>query len=147
MIDPDAITEARRALGRQLAAFREAAGVNQHQLAPLIHFGRSTIANAETGRSTCSAAFWERCDEALTAGGALLRAYNELKALVRHQRADVARMLERKRNKQFQQLWAQRTIPEPGVSSGEPASWWLPVDARFIRDCGGYRCLALATRR
>ena len=44
MIDPEAITEAKRALGRQLAACREAAGFNQHQLAPLIHFGRSTIA-------------------------------------------------------------------------------------------------------
>jgi tetratricopeptide (TPR) repeat protein len=130
MIDPDAITEARRALGRQLAAFREAAGVNQHQLAPLIHFGRSTIANAEIGRSTCSAAFWERCDEALAAGGELLRAYNEFKALVRQQQADVARMMELKRNEQFQQLKAQSATSEPDICSTETAAWWLATDAR-----------------
>jgi len=58
MIDPEAIAEARRALGRQLAAYREAAGLIQEQLVPLIHYGRSTIASAETGYSTCSRTFW-----------------------------------------------------------------------------------------
>ena len=45
MIDSEAIAEAKRALGRQLAAYRDAAGLNQHQLAQLIHYGRGTIAN------------------------------------------------------------------------------------------------------
>jgi hypothetical protein len=61
MIDPDAVVEARRLLGRQLAAFRTAAGLNQHQLAEVVHYGRSTIANVKpVGRIT--RLFWERCD-------------------------------------------------------------------------------------
>ena len=92
MIDPEATTEAKRALGRQLAASRDVAGFNQHQLAKEIHFGRSTIANAETGYSTCSRTFWERCDQALQADGALLRGYDDLQALVGTQRAQVAEL-------------------------------------------------------
>jgi tetratricopeptide (TPR) repeat protein/transcriptional regulator with XRE-family HTH domain len=91
MIDPEIIADAKRSLGRQLAAYRDAAGLNQHQLAPRVHFGRSTVANVETGRQTCSRTFWERCDQTLAAGGALLRAYEELAALIREQHADTAR--------------------------------------------------------
>jgi transcriptional regulator with XRE-family HTH domain len=50
MIDPGEITAARQALGRLLARYRKAAGFNQHELAPRTHYGRSTIANVETGR-------------------------------------------------------------------------------------------------
>jgi tetratricopeptide (TPR) repeat protein len=126
MIDPEAITEARRALGRQLAACREAAGLKQQELAPQIHYGRSTIANAEAGRSTCSAAFWERCDEALRAQGALLRAYNEFKALVRQQQAEVARLMETRRNTQFRRIQAQATTLEAGSATEQPAALWSP---------------------
>jgi tetratricopeptide (TPR) repeat protein len=104
MIDPEAITEAKRALGRQLAGCRDAAGFNQHQLAPLIHFGRSTIANAETGYSTCSRTFWERCDQELHADGALLRGYDDLQALINTQRAQVAELAEAKRVAKFREL-------------------------------------------
>ncbi|HEY3000915.1 MAG TPA: helix-turn-helix transcriptional regulator [Kribbellaceae bacterium] len=97
MVDRAVIAEARRALGRQLAAYREAAGLNQHQLAPLVHYGRSTIANAETGHSTCSRVFWERCDEALHAGGALVRGYHDLQAAGRAERAQVAEHAEAER--------------------------------------------------
>jgi DNA-binding XRE family transcriptional regulator len=104
MIDPEAITEARRALGRQLAAYREAAGLIQEQLAPLIHYGRSTIANAETGYSTCSRTFWERCDKALKASGDLLRGYDEFKALTRQQQAEIAQRMEAERSARYRQL-------------------------------------------
>ena len=60
VIDSEEIREARRALGRQLAAYREAAGLIQQELALKIHYGRSTIANVEIGRQRCSRAFWER---------------------------------------------------------------------------------------
>ncbi len=133
MIDPDTITEAKRALGRQLAAVREAAGVNQQHLAPLINYSRSTIANAETGRTTCSAAFWERCDGVLAADGALIRAYNELKALIREQHAHVARLIEEKRNKQFQQLRVQSaSLESGGAVAGQPAAWWLPAGTPLV---------------
>src|SRR6266498_1533743 len=69
MITPEAIAEARRQLGRQLAALRKAAGYSsQHDLAPLTFYGRSTIANVETGRQHAGRAFWQRCDEVLAAG-------------------------------------------------------------------------------
>jgi DNA-binding XRE family transcriptional regulator len=127
MIDPEAIMEARQALGRQLAAFREAAGLKQQDLAPLIHYGRSTIANAETGRSTCSAAFWEQCDAALAAEGALLRAYNEFKGLVRQQQADVARLMEQKRSGRYQQVAGPADPMEAAGIATEPSALaWLP---------------------
>lgn len=94
MIDSEAITEEKRALGRQLAAYRDAAGLNQHQLAQLIHYGRGPIANVETGRQTCSRTFWERCDNALSANGDLLRGYDEFKALTRQQQAEIAQRME-----------------------------------------------------
>ncbi|MGH3319271.1 MAG: helix-turn-helix domain-containing protein [Streptosporangiaceae bacterium] len=50
MIDPEDITDARRALGKRLAAYRRAAGLNQKRLAPITGYGRSTVANVETGR-------------------------------------------------------------------------------------------------
>src|SRR5439155_26943542 len=41
MIDQSALSQARRALGHQLAAYRQAAGLKQEELAPLVHYGRS----------------------------------------------------------------------------------------------------------
>ncbi len=41
MIDPSEIAAARQALGRLLAKYRKAAGLNQHQLAPHTHYGRT----------------------------------------------------------------------------------------------------------
>ena len=91
MIVPDEITAARRALGRSLAAYREAAGYSQHALAPLVHYGRSTIANVEVGRQNAPRAFWQRCDEVLNASGALLEAYERLRVLIYQQQRAVAR--------------------------------------------------------
>lgn len=88
MIDAEAVTDACRAAGRSLAAYRRGAGMNQEQLAARIGYGRSSVANVETGRQRAARAFWERCDAELDAGGALVRGYDELEALVReHHRA------------------------------------------------------------
>src|SRR5947207_2937130 len=127
MIDPEAITEAKRALGRQLAACREAAGYNQHQLAPLIHYGRSTIANAETGYSTCSRTFWERCDRALGADAALLRGYDDLQALIRAQRAQVAELTEAQRVATFRQLHDRHVGEASDVEIAAGSSPRLPA--------------------
>jgi hypothetical protein len=56
MISPEAIAEARRQLGRQLAALRKAAGYNtQHEFAPLTFAGLRRVAcpgeRAATGGS------------------------------------------------------------------------------------------------
>jgi tetratricopeptide (TPR) repeat protein len=94
MTDPETVAEAKRALGRQLAAYRDAAGLNQHQLVPRVHYSRSTIANVETGRQTCTRTFWERCDQTLAAGGALLTAYEEVAGMIRQQHAAAAHRME-----------------------------------------------------
>jgi len=127
MIDPEAVTEAKRALGRQLAASREAAGFNQHQLAPLIHYGRSTIANAETGYSTCSRVFWERCDQALQADGALLRGYDDLQGLMGAQRTQVAELAEAKRVAKFRELQDRQADEAPDVRAVSGSEYLPPV--------------------
>lgn len=118
MVDAEMVAEAKRALGRQLAANRDAAGLKQQELSLKIHYGRSTIANVEVGRQTCSRTFWERCDQALDADGVLLRAFEELKALIRERQADVARRTERARIAQFRQLTAPATSAHPLVAAG-----------------------------
>jgi len=119
VIDPQAITEAKRVLGRQLAAFRSAAGLNQHQLAPLINYGRGTIANVETGRQTCSRTFWERCDQALNADGALVQAYAELTALIRNERAEIASKMDAARTAKY------RALQDDMISkdAAQPSTW------------------------
>ena len=89
MIDPNEVVGVRRALGRQLARYRQAAGLNQHQLAPHTHYGRSTVANVEIGRQNVPRGFWERADAVLGAGGKLLQSYDQLQTLVARQRWEV----------------------------------------------------------
>jgi len=79
----DAVAEAWRALGRQLAASRRAAGLSQEQLAPLSGYSRSTIANTETGRQRVPRSFWENCDAVLGTGTALARGHDEVTAAQR----------------------------------------------------------------
>jgi tetratricopeptide (TPR) repeat protein len=110
VIDPNEITTARRALGRLLAKHRKAAGLNQHQLAPCTHYGRSTIANVETGRQNVPRDFWERADDALAAGGRLVAAADQLEGLVRRQREETARLADVER--QREQRPALRYIAE-----------------------------------
>ncbi|MBM0255520.1 helix-turn-helix domain-containing protein [Micromonospora sp. 4G55] len=70
-------------LGRQLARLRTLAGYTQHSLAPLLHYGRSTVANVEVGRQRPPRRFWERCDEVLGTGGQLTAAFDQLQVLRR----------------------------------------------------------------
>jgi DNA-binding XRE family transcriptional regulator len=91
MVDDDKIIAARRALGRQLADFRQAAGYGQEELAPLVHYSRSSLANVEVGRQKGSAQFWQTCDTVLATGGLLLAAFHDLQALTRQQRRQAAR--------------------------------------------------------
>lgn len=90
MADDDEITEAWRRLGHQLAELRTAAGHTQHVFAPLVQYGRSTVANTETGRQQPDRTFWARCDAVLQTGGVLSQEYDRLVTLVRRQRRDAA---------------------------------------------------------
>ncbi len=85
MADAEHMARAWRSLGRQLAASRQAGGFSQEQLARLIHFSRSTVANVETGRQHAPRRFWQNCDEALQTGDALARCYDEVQGAVRRE--------------------------------------------------------------
>ncbi len=90
MVHSDAVAEARRALGRRLAAYRRAAGHTQEAFAPIVRYARSTVANVETGRQNVPRDFWVRSDHFLGCQGALLRQYDGLISLLRQQRLDDA---------------------------------------------------------
>jgi hypothetical protein len=100
MIDPSEITTARNALDRLLAKYREAGGLKQHQLAPHTHYCRSTIASIETGRQRVPRAFWERCEQALDAGGALLAVADQLEDLIQRQREETNQLADIQRERQ-----------------------------------------------
>ncbi|WP_436531235.1 helix-turn-helix domain-containing protein [Actinoplanes sp. HUAS TT8] len=82
------------ALGRQLAAYRKAAGFTQDSLADdsRIHYGRSTIANVECGRQIIGRTFWESCDVVLRTERSLVEAYDQIIADVNRQRISVVRI-------------------------------------------------------
>lgn len=79
--DCESVEAARRALGRQLAALRRAAGYTQEAFVPLTGYGRSTLANVETGRQNVVRGFWKRCADALAADDLLAR-YDQIEAMV-----------------------------------------------------------------
>lgn len=89
-----AIENARRALGAELAAYRRAAGHNQAELASLVGYSRSTIANVETGRQSVPREFWESADSACRAGGVLVQANDRLELAVRREREAAAREMQ-----------------------------------------------------
>ncbi len=72
----ETVTQMRRALGRQLAAMRNRAGLSQWDLAPRTGYSRSTLSDAELGRHRQRREFWLRCDGLLKADGRLVAAYD-----------------------------------------------------------------------
>lgn len=70
------LAEAARALSGALAARRRAAGLTQPVLAALVEVSVTTVGHAETGRLWQSRRFWARADDALRAGGELLRLHD-----------------------------------------------------------------------
>jgi transcriptional regulator with XRE-family HTH domain len=90
--EAEVILAAREALGRRLAALRQAAGYSQRTFAPLTGYGRSTLASVETGHQNVPREFWLRCEDALGAVS-LVDAYDEIRAMMAAERraaADVA---------------------------------------------------------
>lgn len=78
--EPESIATERRALGAQLAAFRQAADLTQGQVARAAFRDRTMVAHIEKGRARADERFWQVCDEAVGAGGALLVAFHDLVA-------------------------------------------------------------------
>ncbi len=76
------VSQARLALGAQLAACRQAAGETQRSLARKLPYSRSTIAGVETGRQHAPLVFWQSCDELLGANGTLTDGYRNLETVI-----------------------------------------------------------------
>jgi len=114
-ITPADIRADRGDLGRQLAAWRDAAGVTQVDLARRTCYSRSTIANVETGRQNIPRAFWLQADRELGADGLLVKAFEQVDALVLDYNEQVARAREQERHQR-----AARHAPasEPDLSAG-----------------------------
>ncbi|MEV0810917.1 helix-turn-helix transcriptional regulator [Micromonospora sp. NPDC050200] len=103
MADTDEIKGARRDLGRRLAQLRKATGHTQHGFARLVQYGRSSVANTETGHQCPDRAFWVRCDTVLQTGGLLAEEYDRIaeRAQQQHRRSATE---------------AARTIPGPATA-------------------------------
>lgn len=84
------VAAAWRALGRELAAHRQAHGFSQEQLGALLGYSRSTVANVETGRQHVLGDFWRKCDAALGTNDSLISAYDEVKAAARREHVRIA---------------------------------------------------------
>jgi len=99
IITPAQVADARKDLGRRLAQWRASAGLRQVDLAKLICYSRSQIANVEVGRDNTTRRFWHNADTVLGAYGALLAMFDQVNALVRDFNAqrDHARDQERQR--------------------------------------------------
>ncbi|RKN50440.1 helix-turn-helix domain-containing protein [Micromonospora endolithica] len=78
-VPPQDVAKAWIALGQMLARSRKAAGYTQETFAPRVSYGRSTIANVETGRQRVGRDFWTRSDEVLGTGGRLSREYDRIR--------------------------------------------------------------------
>lgn len=85
-MDPQQLSDVKRALGRRLAGWRTTRGLTQDDVARGVHSTRSTVANVESGRQVVDRVFWAQCESLLQAGGELITGYDEYRSLeIRHQ--------------------------------------------------------------
>jgi transcriptional regulator with XRE-family HTH domain len=91
VLTPNQISEARKELGKALAAWRAVAGLTQAELSSRVNYSRSAIGNVETGRQTAPRAFWERSDQELQADGALVTAYDQFEGVNRRYKEQLAK--------------------------------------------------------
>ena len=127
----ETVTQMRRALGRQLAALRNRAGLSQWELAPLTGYSRSTLSDAELGRHRFRRKFWLRCDELLKADSRLVASYDRIEtaAALMRQRARSTAQLTRDQDgpARFQ---AVRPAPTPADGNDrDPAGSLVAMEA------------------
>lgn len=118
MTELPTITAARRALGRQLAELRCAANLTQSDLAGLVDFSRSTVANVEAGYQTSSPKFWRKCDEVLATDGTLRAALDELEEFARDIHRTAAKSAQGQRQEEIER-W-RRDIVTPTSNPARP---------------------------
>ncbi|GIJ12612.1 helix-turn-helix domain-containing protein [Micromonospora andamanensis] len=96
-VTPEQIRDLQKALGRQLAHWRKAAGMTQAALARRTAYSRSSVANVEIGRNTITRGFWERADHELRAERTLVDAFDRLQELIAILRRHRAWVVENER--------------------------------------------------
>jgi transcriptional regulator with XRE-family HTH domain len=108
---------AREALGRQLRAYREAAGYTQQELADQLGYSRPRVAGAEKGDG-CALLFWQGCDKLLNAEGSLVAGFEEIEALRRKEASEAAAAarIERESRIRSQINDAYRPISDSGLA-------------------------------
>jgi hypothetical protein len=122
------IWEQRRALGRRLAALRSRAGFSQWEFAPLTGYSRSTLSDAELGRHRLRREFWQRCDDALRADGALIAAYDRIEVQASAARRSARSQAQAAREEQASQR-LHALLPDEPALTGEPALTLEPAPA------------------
>jgi transcriptional regulator with XRE-family HTH domain len=113
------IWEQRRALGRRLAALRSRAGFSQWEFAPLTGYSRSTLSDAELGRHRLRREFWQRCDDALRADGALIAAYDRIEVQASAARRSARSQAMAVREEQASQRLHALLPDEPSLAAPE----------------------------
>ncbi|MGH3887640.1 MAG: helix-turn-helix domain-containing protein [Pseudonocardiaceae bacterium] len=78
--EPPELAVLKRALGRQLAAMRQAAEIGQQEVAHKTGYSRSSVAHAEAGRQLLTRDFWKTADGLLQADGALIAGFERVQA-------------------------------------------------------------------
>ena len=114
------IWEQRRALGRRLAALRSRSGFSQWEFAPLTGYSRSTLSDAELGRHRLRREFWQRCDDALRAEGALIAAYDRIEAQATAARRSARSQEQVARERQASQRLHALIPGLPDAAAGPP---------------------------
>lgn len=124
------VTQARRDLGRQLAAWRDASGLTQVDLARRTCYSRSAVANVEIGRQNIPRTFWHKADRACDAAGALLAAFEQVEALERTFRTQAARVREEQRAARY----PLRLTDPAGCGCGLAVGLWTGRETRALRE-------------
>ena len=129
--DAETVVQMRRALGRQLAAMRNRAGLSQWELAPLTGYSRSTLSDAELGRHRLRREFWLRCDGLLNADGRLVASYDRIEtaaAIVRQRTRSTAQ--QARDQHASARLQAVHPAPgPPGDGGRDPAGSLVTMEA------------------
>jgi hypothetical protein len=130
------IWEQRQALGRRLAALRSRAGFSQWEFAPLTGYSRSTLSDAELGRHRLRREFWQRCDDALRADGALIAAYDRIEVQASAARRSARSQAQAARDEQASERLHALLPDAPGPASSAatgPASSADDIDPEAPR--------------
>ncbi|MFK0050316.1 Scr1 family TA system antitoxin-like transcriptional regulator [Streptomyces sp. NPDC090741] len=85
-VEVDGTTHLFKALGKMIKLLREAAGLQQKELAALVHVSEDLVSSIERGVRTPQPEFLENADRALGARGVLLVAIPEVKEALRRAR-------------------------------------------------------------